>query len=125
MNDDLRTLLRQGDPLPPDETLSPIAVQRMRQAVLAEAPRPGLWRGWRLAAVATTLMSVIFGVYLLTSPRQPFAEQDPVATIASALDASSAGSDQDNVPRDRQIRFMTRGGTRIIWMLKPNSNLTP
>ena len=119
MNDDLRTLLRTGDPLPPGEELSPAVARRMRRAVLAEAPPPTPWRRWQMAAVAAGLTSVIAGAYLLVSgPRPDSAGQHGVATVPAGSGATPQPGLTEE-PRDRQIRFMTRGGTRVIWMLKP------
>ena len=108
--DGLRRLLRAGDPLPPGETLSPETVQRMRRAVLAGAPRPA-WTVWRIAT-ATAALGAAAGIALLIRQGDPDVERlagaPPPIAVAAAPQAS-----------DRQIHLTTRGGTRVIWMLKP------
>lgn len=123
-DDPLRQLLQAGDPLPPGEKLSVDDARRMRRAVLAEAKSPA-WTilprgfspiaGWRLAAVAAAAAAVMLLVF------RPWTQPGPSEApprIATTHDHDTAAYSIPEPP-DRQIQFVTRGGTRVIWMLKP------
>ncbi len=119
MNDPLRALLQAGDPLPPGEEIAPADARRMRQTVLAETPSSTLWHRWPVAAVAVTLISVIAsGAFLNPRPRPDLGSESGI-TVASAGPETPSLTDLPEEPRARQIRFMTRGGTRVIWTLEP------
>ncbi len=125
--DPLRKQLRAGDPLLPGDELSSLAATRMRNAMLAEVRQPASQPGWRLAAVAAALSVTLGSAYLLRlNPENPIPIDDrraDEATGPSGGRASTSGwPDESN---DRQIQFTTRGGTRVIWLLKPKLDLEP
>lgn len=120
----LRRQLRAGDPLPPGERLSAQAAARMRRAMLIETPRLPLWRRWPqpvlATALAAALAAVLGSIYLLgSSTSSNLQPKDEVAMIRDDRRSVSG----DHIP-DRQIQFITRGGTRVIWMLKPRTDDT-
>ena len=111
----LDTLLRDADPVSREPGLSPDTVASLRRKVIVaahEAPvRPVLW-GRQLAMAACLTVMVLTGV--LVARRVPSAVRevpDPVA--------ASGANDQRT-----QVRFSTPGGTRIIWTLDPEFQLT-
>ena len=120
--EELRRQLRAGDPLPPGERLAAETAARMRRAMLIETPRPSLWRRWPQPVLATALAAVLAAalgsVYLLGSP--PSTNLQPPDDFATTRDDRRSVSG-DHTP-DRQIQFITRGGTRVIWMLKPKTD---
>lgn len=118
MSNDLRSLVREGDPLPPGESLTPAAVARMRQSVMAEAARQTSWHRWPLAAMAAVVVTVAAALLLLNLV--PPTAVDPLGERAAA-DPPGSLTRLAETPPDRQVRFTTRGGTRVIWMLKPTS----
>ncbi len=108
-NDEIRKLLRRGDPAGDGETLPPDEVASLRRKVLAEVRADGS-RGWRpswalglsMAAAAVMVSIVVF--MLRTQP---------------ATDVTTRG---DRAPERavQQIQFVTPGGTRVIWTLDPD-----
>ena len=111
---ELRELLRAGDPLSPGEELQKADANHMRRTVLAASPRFARRRQWRMALAAATLAAVTAGAYLL-SPGSWDLRRDP------GLVPAGGGSVAVADPRDRQIQFTTRGGTRVIWVLRPST----
>ena len=110
----LNTLLRDADPVSREPGLSPDTVATLRRKVIVaahEAPeRPSLW-GRQLAMAACLTVMVLTGV--LVARRVPPAIRDGSDPLAAPL------SDQRT-----QVRFSTPGGTRIIWTLDPEFQLT-
>jgi hypothetical protein len=114
MNNDLRNYLRDADPVSREPGLSPDSVADLRRAVIAAAHtapvRPFLW-GRQLAMAACLTAMVLTGV---------FAARRVPAVVRDAPDS------QATLPSDQrtQVRFSTPGGTRIIWTLDPEFQLT-
>ena len=114
MNNDLRTHLRNADPVAHEPGLSPDAIADLRRAVIAAArtapERPVFW-GRQLAMAACLAVLVLTGV--IAARRVP-------STVRDVPDSQAAlGSKQRT-----QVRFSTPGGTRIIWTLDPEFQLT-
>jgi len=110
----LNTLLRDADPVAHEPGLPAGTVASLRRAVIAaahEAPvRPVLW-GRQLVMAACLTVMVLTGV--LVARRVPSAVREvPDAVPASVADQRT------------QVRFSTPGGTRIIWTLDPEFQLT-
>ena len=114
---EIRELLRDGDPLAGEPSLSAADVQRMRHTVLSGATsRPSSWWPQPILVAATIALtltaSVALGRRLLRPPE-------------SARDGRAAPLVPDSgphVPARRQLQFATPGGTRIIWVF--NSDFT-
>ena len=110
----LTTLLRDADPVSREPELSADTVARLRRTAIAaahDAPvRPVLW-GRQFAMAACLTVMVLTGV--LVARRVPSAVREvPDPAAASVTD------------RRTQVRFSTPGGTRIIWTLDPEFQLT-
>jgi hypothetical protein len=101
-------LLRRGDPA---RSMTREEAERIRGIVLreaarSEAPAPSPSRWGMVMALASTVVLAIglgWGLFRVT-PEAPTA--------------------QENLARPRQIQFETPGGTRIIWVLQPEENLS-
>jgi len=83
---------------------------------------------------AAVLTSTLGGSYLLLSTTEPPANDfDPPHQTPSTAQGDAHPNDSNlafaidptGKPSDRQIQFTTRGGTRVIWLLKPSLNLEP
>jgi hypothetical protein len=113
-NDDLRTQLRERDPMRHEPGLSEAQRAVMRQAIVAAASHPvrpaASWRG--LALAAATAMVAVLGV----------AGARSVATSRLQDGARDAGP-LTHTPRRTQVQFATPGGTRVIWTLDPDFQL--
>jgi hypothetical protein len=110
----LKDLLRDADPVPREAGLSADSVANLRRTVIAATHAVQVrqvFRGRQLAMAACLTAMVLTGV--LAARRVPSTTRD-----ASALQAASV-SDQRT-----QVRFSTPGGTRIIWTLDPEFQLT-
>ena len=122
---DLTNLLRDADPLKDDsenKELSPAEAQVIRRAMLEAAQaRPSAGAAWQRplawAAVAIVLISV-GGIAGHRINERASIEPRPVDT---GWLAERSGSSGDMSPR--QVQFSTPGGTRIIWILDPNSSV--
>ena len=65
MSDDLRSILRKGDPAAGDPGLTPEEVQGMRRTVLSAVPEPRR-RGWLVPAMVTAAALVLAAVIALS-----------------------------------------------------------
>ena len=110
---DLRSLLRDADPVGHEPGLPHETVVELRRAILAAADaepvRPALWHR-QLALAACLTVMVLVG--LVAAHRVPPAVRDV------PVQATSIASDQRT-----QIHFSTPGGTRIVWTLDPGFQL--
>lgn len=101
----LREILRRGDPARPmtREEADRIRGVVLREAARSEAPAPARshW-GMVLALASTVVLAVGLGWGLF------FVRPEAPEVIA----------------HPRQIQFETPGGTRIIWVLRPEENLS-
>jgi hypothetical protein len=112
---DLNNRLRDADPLRHEAGLSPDTVAGLRRAVIAAAhaaPVSRVFWGRQVAMAACLAVMVLTGV--LAARRVP-------STIRDGADPLTASS---SVQRTTQVRFSTPGGTRIIWTLDPEFQLT-
>ena len=107
----IRGHLREADPLARESGMSAADVQAMRRAVVTAAPevRDAAWspRPMMLAATVgfTLVMGVVLGTWFL-----PHGERLVVPA--------------NNHPVEhRQVQFETRGGTRVIWVLRSDFGL--
>jgi hypothetical protein len=128
---DLNKLLRDGDPLNPQNTnkderepteLSPADVQVIRRAMLEAAQtRPTTSSAWQRPLAWAAVAIVLIGVGGVAGHRI----NERVSTEPRSVDtgwlAERSGSSGDINPR--QVQFATPGGTRIIWILDPNSTV--
>ncbi len=135
-NQRLRQQLRTGDPLPPGEALDRVVSAQMRHKVLVETRRAAPRHHWQMAMAAAVLTSTLGGSYLLFSTTRPLANDfEPPHRATAVQDNAHLGSENANdsamtfaidpihKPIGRQIQFTTRGGTRVIWLLKPSLNI--
>lgn len=109
---DLKSLLRDADPVPREPGLSDADVANLRRAVLAAAdaaPVRSLFWGRQLAMAGCLTVMVLAGI--VAAHRVPPAVRD-------VPQAASAAPDQRT-----QIHFSTPGGTRIVWTLDPGFQL--
>ncbi|MEM7350578.1 MAG: hypothetical protein AAF657_07215 [Acidobacteriota bacterium] len=121
----LRQQLKAGDPLPSGEEMPQADARRMRQVILAEA-QPVTPRGyWQAAAVAAALTMVVGSAHFLSlrpQPPEPKGLSDR-SNPSPQTNSPIATSESTGSPADRQIQFTTRGGTRVIWVLKSTTQL--
>ncbi len=121
---DWRTLLREVDARNETERLSADDADSMRRAMLAAAAenRPEAARGsWmRPLLVAATVVAMIAGgimagrrLDLQTAP------ENPAAQVSASVGSPPAGIAVPN----RQLQFLTPGGTRIIWVFNSDFDL--
>jgi len=112
---DIRSWLREADPLRAESGLSESDAARIRNVAVASArtaPAVGLfWRGALAAAAALALM-IAAGTF---AARQPAAPRPATPGAASTVEPASG--------ERRQLQFATPGGTRIIWTLDPEFQL--
>ena len=102
---DLRSRLRQGDPLLQEGELSRAESQRLREQILSAKP-------------ASTIGRRKFGF--------------PIALVLLCMAAASVWFVRTSAPgaaveypsdRPRQLQFSTSGGTRVIWTFNDNFEL--
>lgn len=126
----LREKLRLGDPASEDSGLEADERRRMRQRLVREvltgpAVRRRLWRPAFAVGLAVLFMAVLWrwpypprlGPHESVAPSPVSIQSPPSPAPGQAPAPQSAGR---NV---QQIHFVTRGGTRVIWLL--TSGMTP
>jgi hypothetical protein len=118
--DDLKSWLRDGDPLKDEPELAAVDVRAIRRAVIvAGLERPSLPTVWPtpLFVAATVTLTLAAGV--LVGRRLP--ARGPAA-IESQPRAAAQSAGSLSVDNRRQLEFATPGGTRIIWVFDPEFN---
>jgi len=122
---DWRTLLRDVNAREDEEQLSADEAESIRRAVLAAAstpaPEPKGWPWMRPMMVAATVTAVI--VAGVVAGRR-FDVSTPPASPAIQVGAANADAQtvQAALP-NRQLQFLTPGGTRIIWVFNSEFDL--
>jgi hypothetical protein len=110
----LQDLLRDADPVPREAGLSSDTVASMRRAVIVAghaSPMRQVFWGRQLTMAACLTVMVLTGVIA--------ARRVPTAPRVAFGSTTEPVSDQRT-----QVRFSTPGGTRIIWTLDPEFQLT-
>ena len=101
----LADLLREGDPLTGDPTLSESEAAAIRRRVVSEASAHTARRvGWGDALAIAAAVALVIGIGISSGRRLP-----PVSVAGAAV------SDPARPSERRQLQFATPGGTRIIW----------
>lgn len=107
---DLRSLLRNGDPIAREGKLSPADSERMRRRLQSEdvAALPARSRFFPVTAVA--LLLLVAGAAWLTSRVVPPPVEERTLDVASGP-REPAGT--------LRLQFVTPGGTRVFWTFHP------
>jgi hypothetical protein len=115
---DIRSPLKEGDPVRNEPELSSDDIQRMRRVVLAESTNPTGW--WPRPVLVATTIAVTLAAGIALGRRLP----DPAAGTVSDGGAPAPLIETESPARGRvrQLQFSTRGGTRVIWIF--NSDFT-
>ena len=110
---DLRALLREGDPVAREGELPLDEAARIRQQVRsAIVARQGT--GYSLFAVITVAMMLLAaGGAWITQPNLPMSP--------GAEPTSGPPQRPGELTRTRQVQFVTAGGTRVFWTLHARS----
>jgi hypothetical protein len=122
---DWRAALREADARDENDQLSPDEAESMRRAMLAAAParvpeRAG-WPWTRPMFVAATLVAIItVGIVVGRRVDVP-APQETTTTVPGQSNPEARAAETD-VP-NRQLQFLTPGGTRIIWVFNSEFDL--
>jgi hypothetical protein len=122
---DLTKLLRDADPLKDggeNKELSAADAQVIRRAMVEAAhARPATGSAWQRPLVWAAVAIVLISVGGIAGHRiNERASIEPQHVDTGRL-AERSGSSADMSPR--QVQFSTPGGTRIIWILDPNSSV--
>ena len=108
---DVKTVLREGDPVATDEGLSLEQVHALRRAMLNAARRPDVVRTpWQRPLAVAAMIALTVGAGIFTGQRL-------AQTPAGRLDSPAAAAPEEG---RRQLQFSTPGGTRIIWVFDPD-----
>jgi hypothetical protein len=122
---DVTKLLRDGDPLGNDrenKELSPADAQVIRRAMLEAAnARPATGSAWQRPLAWAAVAIVLIGVGGVAGHRINERASTEPARVDTGWLAERSGSSGEISPR--QVQFATPGGTRIIWILDPNSSV--
>jgi len=114
---DWRTLLREVDARNEDEQLSADDAESMRRAMLAAAVKtaPERIRGFwmRPLVVAATAVAII-AVGIVAERR--FDVPAPAENLPAPGDSNAEARTAQISEPNRQLQFLTPGGTRIIWV---------
>jgi hypothetical protein len=127
---DWRTAMRDAARRDEQDELSPAEVEAMRRVVMAATehqPEPRAESSWLrpMFVVASVAAMIVAGTVTAIKMDLPARFDSPVTdlggTSASSIDstARSTNIEQPN----RQLQFLTPGGTRIIWVFNSDLNL--
>jgi hypothetical protein len=110
---DLRTRLKDADPVVDDGPLSDADAQRMRRTIVDAGyeRRTAHAIGWKTSWAAVTLILAVSAAIGINRWREPHVD----APVAATPEPSRATSE----PR-RQVHFIAPGGTRVIWIFNPD-----
>ena len=114
---DIRSWLKEGDPLKIEPALAPGDVRAIRRAVITEAggghPVSRWWPG-PLATAAMLAAAIVAGVNI--------GRELPARPIAGPGATAAAGERPQEIER-RQVLFTTPGGTHIVWVFNSDFGL--
>ncbi len=117
-DEEIRELLRRGDPAGDGETLAPDEIAQLRRKILAAVPSgsPRGWRSsWALGLSAAAAAAMVSLVVFLWSP------SSSLRTARSPVESPAReGGVRTRERAVQQIQFVTPGGTRVIWTLDPD-----
>ena len=118
--DDLKSWLRDADPLAREPELAAADAQAIRRAVIvAGLERPSPAASWPRPLFVAATIAVTLAAGVLAGLRQP--ARDP-APVESQPRAAAPPAVSFSVENRRQLEFATPGGTRIIWVFDPEFN---
>jgi len=122
---DWRTALREAEARDEDDRLSPDQAESMRRAMLAAAsarvPEPKGWPWARPMFVAATVVAII-AVGVVAGRKTDLSA--PVESTTTVPGESNPGvRASDAALPNRQLQFLTPGGTRIIWVFNSEFDL--
>jgi hypothetical protein len=122
---DWRTALRDVNARDEHDQLSPDDAEAMRRNVLEAAstkvPEPDGWSWMRPAIVAATVV-VMIAVGIVAGRR--FDVPTPPGNSTALPGGTNADAQTAEIPTpNRQLQFLTPGGTRIIWVFNSEFDL--
>jgi hypothetical protein len=116
---DIKSLLRDADPVRHEDGLSSDDAQSIRREMLAAlADAPVAVPAWRRPLTLAAAAALIFGVSGVMGHRSSWNVESSREPVFAGADDDASGS----VDR-RQLQFATPGGTRIIWIFDQNLRL--
>jgi hypothetical protein len=110
---DIRSMLREGDPIAREGDLSPADSRNMRKRLQSAAALPPPARQRSLAPLAGALVLLTTGAVWIAHRAVP---QPP----AHAFALQPVVGEQEPVGV-RQLQFVTAGGTRVFWTFHPKT----
>jgi hypothetical protein len=110
----LRTLLRDGDPIAHEPPLSSDEVEWMRHVVLTTKARPRIGP-WVMRVAVASAFGLVAGAGIWWNTT---AEQSSHAYAAKSASAAPAAPGER-----RQLQVTTPGGTRVIWVFDSNFDM--
>jgi len=122
---DWRRAVREADARDENDRLSPDEAESMRRAMLAAAsariPEPERWSWTRPMFVAATVVALI-AVGIVGRHRGDLPTPPETTTTVPGDARPEATGTEASVP-NRQLQFLTPGGTRIIWVFNSEFDL--
>jgi hypothetical protein len=128
--DELREVLRRGDPAADGREPALGERRRRRAEVLVAAARAGSSRPmshqmpWRALVVAFALLLLV-SLPVVWRARVPETSTPPVREATVLPAPTSAMTISPSLPSRRQLQFRTPGGTRLVWQIRPAAGNPP
>ncbi len=125
----VKEMLLAGDPAADDADLGADERDRIRDRLSREkeAPRQGHGFRWQpaFALGAAVLLAAVLWHWL--APERVPPVSSPIASIPAPAPPPASNREQAEAPTTdrevRQIQFVTKGGTRVVWVLNPGFTL--
>lgn len=108
---DIRSMLRDGDPITREGDLSPVDTEKMRSQLRSAGSLAPPARRRSLAPLAAALVLLTVSAVWIAHSVAP---QEPTQALTSSVDR------QESVGV-RQLQFVTAGGTRVFWTFLPKT----
>jgi hypothetical protein len=127
---DWRAAMHEAAEQDEHDHLSPDEAQAMRRVVVAAvsdaAPERAAFSWMRRPVLVAATLVAIISVGIVTAVRLDLANrlrQAPTTEVASQAAAIDATNAANVTSQNRQLQFMTAGGTRIIWVFNSELDL--
>jgi len=122
-DDELRTLLREGDPGRDADDIDATEIARVRRRVVAAVSEIPQRRRTGFRFVLAFAVLLVVAVVSVRLARRSSSESVRDVTVATTTAEPTTPARKSDEPHVRRVEMSTPGGTRIVWTLDPDFEL--